>query len=191
MMNERIFRLGELVVINSRGENLGTMDARAAYDLARKEDLDIVVVNLTARPPVARILDYGKYQYEQEKREKESSKKSTKSELKGIRLRPGTDEHDVNTKLKNAIRFLQEGDKVKVTVTFRSREITRPEMGRRVLQQFVDGAVDVAIVEKDPKMEGRMMSLILSPKPGAARARAHQDAPPAEETTSEEKSAEV
>lgn len=165
-MNERVLRLREVVVINERGDNLGLVDVHTAFALARTADLDLVVVNATVRPTVAKIMDYGKAQYEQEKRERESSKKSKVTEVKAIRLRPGTDDHDVETKLKNVVRFLREGHKVKMTVMFRSREITRPEMGRQALGRFIAATADIATPDSDPKLEGRSMSLVLTPRPG-------------------------
>ena len=109
-------------------------------------------------------MDYGKYKYEQGKRDREARKKSHVTELKGIKLRPGIDEHDFDFKLKNAIKFLKEGDKVKFTVQFRSREITHPEFGRRSLERILEATADIAAVEKPPGMEGRTMTMVLSPK---------------------------
>ena len=109
-------------------------------------------------------MDYGKWKYEQGKRARESQKKQRMSEMKGIRMRPGIDEHDFQFKLKNALKFLKEGDKVKFTVIFRSREITHPEFARRSLQRAAEAAQDIAVVEKPPSMEGRTMTMILSPK---------------------------
>jgi len=164
-MNERLLRFRELAIINERGENLGVLDTQTALALSRSADLDLVIVNATSRPPVAKIQDFGKSQYEQEKRER-ISKKVKPSELKSIRMRPGTDDHDIETKMKNVIKFLKEGHKVKLTVMFRSREITRPERGRDALLQFIAGTADIAVPEKDPRLEGRQMHLILLPKPG-------------------------
>ncbi len=171
LMNERIPRFyRELVVINEHGENLGTMDADKALALAHEAELDLVLVNQNVRPPVARIVDHGKYQYEQEKREREGKKKKTVSELKAVRMRPGTDDHDLDVKLRNVIRFLNEGHKVKCSVMFRSREITRPEMGRQALERFVQATQDIAVVEREPSVDGRFMIMILAPKPGVAQA---------------------
>jgi len=117
-----------------------------------------------AQPPVCRIMDYGKYKYDQAKKEKETHKKQKGGDVKGVWLRPGTDDHDFNFKLKNAIKFLQEGDKVKITVRFRSREITHPEFAKKLLDRMVEEAVAFANVEKAPAMEGRTMTMILSPK---------------------------
>ena len=109
-------------------------------------------------------MDYGKYKYEQGKRDREARKKQHAAEMKGIKMRPGTDEHDFQFKLKHALRFLQEGDKVKFTVIFRSREITHPELARRSLDRIVEATAELAVVEKTPSMEGRTMTMILSPK---------------------------
>lgn len=109
-------------------------------------------------------MDYGKWKYEQGKRDREAAKKQHQTEIKGIRMRPRTDEHDFQFKLKNALKFLQEGDKVKVTVIFRAREITHPEFARRSLDRMAEAASEVAVIEKSPSMEGRTMTMILSPK---------------------------
>jgi len=114
-------------------------------------------------------MDYGKWRYEQGKREREGHKKQRMSEMKGIRMRPAIDEHDFQFKLKNAVKFLQEGDKVKFTVIFRSREITHPEFARKSLQRAAEASQDIAVVEKPPAMEGRTMTMILSPKSGESR----------------------
>jgi translation initiation factor IF-3 len=168
LVNERVLRFRELVVINEQGENLGAMDARSALKLAHAADLDLVIVNPNARPAVAKILDYGKWQYEQEKREKDSAKKPRASELKAVRFRPGTNRHDLEVKLRNALRFLGDGHKVKVTVMLRSREITRPEVAREALHRFAEAAGERAVIEREPKMEGRFVVMILSPKgPGS------------------------
>lgn len=171
-INERV-RAPEVRVIDENNEQLGIMTSRQAYFLARDRGLDLVEVAPTAQPPVCRIIDYGKYKYEQEKRERETKKKHHQMDLKGIQIRPGTDEHDLDVKTRNAIRFLSEGDKVKVTVRFRSREITHPEIARRSLQKIIDETAVVGIVEKPPAMEGRQMIMILSPKPqGGVKDRA-------------------
>jgi len=117
-----------------------------------------------AVPPVCKIMDYGKYKYEQGRREREARKKQRTSEMKGLKMRPGTDEHDFQFKLKHTTRFLQEGDKVKITVIFRSREITHPEFARRALDRIAEATSEIAVVEKPPTMEGRTMTMILSPK---------------------------
>ncbi len=155
-------------VVDENGQQLGVMSGRQAYQLAQERGLDLIEVASQASPPVCRIMDYGKYKYQQSKRDKEAAKQNRVSELKSIRLRPGTDDHDLDFKINNTIKFLKEGDKVKVTVMFRSREITRPEMGQRQLAQIAEACAEYGNVEKPPMMEGRMMSLILAPKPKTA-----------------------
>ena len=132
--------------------------------MARNRNLDLIEVAATAVPPVCRLMDYGKWKYEQGKREREAAKKQHHTDIKGVRMRPRTDEHDFQFKLKNALKFLKEGDKVKVTVIFRSREITHPEFARRSLDKMAEAASDIAVIEKPPSMEGRTMTMILSPK---------------------------
>lgn len=132
--------------------------------MARGKGLDIIEVAPTANPPVCRIMDYGKWKYEQGKRERDAHKKQRTTEVKGVRMRPGIDEHDFQFKLKNALKFLKEGDKVKFTVIFRSREITHPEFARTSLQRIAEEAQEIAVIEKAPSMEGRTMTMILSPK---------------------------
>lgn len=162
-INERI-RARECRLIDDAGEQLGVVNTREALSLAREKGLDLIEVSPTANPPVCKIMDYGKYKYEQGKREREARKKSHVSEIKGVKLRPSIDEHDFQFKLKNALKFLQEGDKVKFTVIFRSREITHPEIARRSLDRIAEASADVAVVEKPASMEGRTMTMVLSPK---------------------------
>lgn len=132
--------------------------------LAREKGLDLIEVAPTAVPPVCKIMDYGKYKYEQGKREREARKKQHITEVKGIRLKPDTNEHDFQFKLKHILRFLKQGDKVKITVIFRSREITHPEFARRALDRLAEETSELAVVEKHPGMEGRTMTMILNPK---------------------------
>jgi len=162
-VNERI-RARECRLIDETGAQLGITSVRDALALAREKGLDLIEVAPTATPPVCKIMDYGKYKYEQEKREREARKKQHVSEMKGLTLRPTTDEHDYQVLVKHALRFLREGDKVKVTVRFRSREITHPELAQRQLERMVQDVSDVGVVEKPPAMEGRTMTMILSPK---------------------------
>lgn len=133
--------------------------------MAKQRGLDVIEVSPTANPPVCRIMDYGKYKYELGKREREAQKKQRMTEVKGIRMRPGTDEHDFQFKLRNALKFLKEGHKVKVTVIFRSREFTHPEFARESLNRMAEIAKEenVATVEKSASMEGRTMTMILAP----------------------------
>jgi len=150
-------------VIDENGEQLGVMNVRDALALAKERGLDLIEVAPQASPPVCRIMDYGRHKYEMAKREKESQKKARSGDLKGVWFRPQTDDHDFNFKVKNALKFLQEGDKVKVTVRFRSREITHPEFGRKLLDRVVEVLNGAAVVEKPPAMEGRTMTMILAP----------------------------
>jgi translation initiation factor IF-3 len=138
---------------------------RDALQYAKDRDLDLIEVAPTANPPVCRIMDYGKYRYEQGKREREAQKKQRMTEIKGVRMRPGTDEHDFQFKLRNALKFLQQGHKVKVTVIFRSREFTHPEFARASLSRMAEIAKEqgVGTVEKPAQMEGRTMTMILAP----------------------------
>ena len=157
-------RAREVRLIDENGVQIGVVSFQEAANLARSRELDLVEVAPTAVPPVCRITDYGKYKYEQSKRERESRKKSKTVEVKGIQLRPYCDEHDFQFKVKNTLRFLKDGDKVKFTVIFRSRQITHPEFARRLLERMVEEVGDLATVERSPTMEGRTMTMILSPK---------------------------
>jgi len=140
------------------------VNVREALQLAREKGLDLIEVAPTAAPPVCKIMDYGKYKYEQGKRQREARKKQHVSEVKGIRLKPDTDEHDFQFKLRHVQKFLERGDKVKITVIFRSREITHPEFARRRLDRIAEVTSDMSIVEKPAGMEGRTMTMILSPR---------------------------
>lgn len=144
---------------------MGIVSLREALDLTKNRGLDLIEVSGNANPPVCRIMDYGKYKYELGKRDRDAQKKQKMSEVKGIRMRPGTDEHDFQFKLKNAIKFLQAGHKVKVTVIFKSREFTHPEFARDSLLRMADIAIESGVgkIDKAPGMEGRTMTLLLSP----------------------------
>lgn len=132
--------------------------------MARERGLDLIEVAPTANPPVCRIMDYGKYKYEAQKKEREAQKKQKMTEMKGVKMRPGTAEHDFQFKLKNVMKFLKEGDKVKITVIFRSREITHPEFARKSLDRMAEETAEIGQVEKPASMEGRTMTMILTPK---------------------------
>lgn len=162
-LNERI-RVPQVRVVDDKNNQLGIMTSREANDLARERNLDLVEVAPNATPPVCRIIDYGKYKYEKSKREGEQKKKQKAAELKGIRMRPRIDEHDLLTKAGNAKKFLTAGDKVKVTMLFRSREATHPEFARRSMDRMAEEVKEVGIVERPPILEGRQMTMILSPK---------------------------
>lgn len=163
-INEEI-RAREVRVIGSDGEQLGIMSGREAQQLAYEKHLDLVEIAPTAKPPVCRIMDYGKYRYEQQKREKESRKKQKTFDIKEVKLRPGIEEHDFNVKFKNAVRFLEDGDKVKVTIMFRGRELSHPELGEVLLNKMAAQLKEMAVVEKQPKLEGKNMIMIVAPKP--------------------------
>lgn len=163
-INEEI-RAREVRVIGSDGEQLGIMSGREAQQLAYEKHLDLVEIAPTAKPPVCRIMDYGKYRYEQQKREKESRKKQKTFDIKEVKLRPGIEEHDFNVKFKNAVRFLEDGDKVKVTIMFRGRELSYPELGEVLLNKMAAQLKEMAVVERQPKLEGKNMIMIVAPKP--------------------------
>lgn len=163
-INEEI-RAREVRVITADGEQLGIMSGRAAQQLAVERHLDLVEIAPTAKPPVCKIMDYGKYRYEQQKREKEARKKQKTFDIKEVKLRPGIEDHDFNVKYKNAVRFLEDGDKVKVTIMFRGRELSHPELGEVLLNKMAQQLKEVAVVERVPKLEGKNMIMIVAPKP--------------------------
>ncbi|WP_174614004.1 translation initiation factor IF-3 [Virgibacillus ihumii] len=161
-VNEKI-RAKEVRLIDSNGDQLGVKSRNEALDIAQTRNLDLVLVAPKAKPPVCRIMDFGKYRFEQQKKEKEARKKQKVINVKEVRFTPGIGEHDFNTKLKNARKFLSKGDKVKASVRFRGRAITHKELGREVLDRLADEVKDVATVESKPKMEGRNMFMMLAP----------------------------
>ena len=161
LINEQI-RLNEVQVISETGEKLGTMSSKAATDIAMEKDLDLVLVSPNANPPVCKIMNYGKYKFEQAKREKETKKKQKSFEVKEIRVTPNTEEHDFNFKVKNARKFLESGFKVKVTVRFRGRELNYVKLGEDILNKFIDDLSDIATPEKKPFLEGKNMFIIFS-----------------------------
>ena len=163
MINEEI-RDKEVRLIDEEGNQLGVVPVREALAMARERNLDLVKIAPQAKPPVCKILNYGKYRFEQIKREKEAKKKQKVIDIKEVRLSPNIEEHDLQTKLKNAVKFLKNGDKVKVSVRFRGRELSRTGFGREVLDDFTKGIAEVGDVEKPPKMEGRSMVMFLMPK---------------------------
>jgi len=152
-INEEI-RAREVRVIANGGEQLGIMSSRDALKLALENHLDLVEIAPTAKPPVCRIMDYGKYRYEQQKREKEARKKQKTFDIKEVKLRPGIEDHDFNVKYKNAVRFLEDGDKVKVTIMFRGRELSHPELGEVLLNRMAQQLKEIAVVERVPKLGG-------------------------------------
>ena len=162
-INEEI-RIREVRVTSASGEQLGIMATRDALRMAEEQHLDLVEVAPKAKPPVCRIMDFGKYRYEQQKREKEAKKKQKIVTIKEVKLRPNIEQHDFNVKLKNALRFLEEGNKVKVTIMFRGRELSHPELGREVLDRVSEQLKELVSIERDAKLEGKNMTMILAPK---------------------------
>ena len=162
-INEEI-RIREVRVTSAEGEQLGIMATRDALHMAEEQHLDLVEVAPKAKPPVCRIMDFGKYRYEQQKRDKEAKKKQKVITIKEVKLRPNIEQHDFDVKLKNALRFVQEGNKVKVTIMFRGRELSHPELGREVLQRVAAELKDTVSIERDAKLEGKNMIMILAPK---------------------------
>lgn len=161
-VNEKI-RAREVRLIDSNGDQLGVKSRNEALDIAGKRNLDLVLVAPNAKPPVCRIMDFGKYRFEQQKKEKEARKKQKVINVKEVRFTPGIGEHDFNTKLKNARKFLDKGDKVKASVRFRGRAITHKDLGQEVLNRLAEEVNDVSTIESKPKMEGRNMFMMLAP----------------------------
>ena len=155
----------EVRLIGADGEQLGIMSGEAALQIAIEHDMDLVKIAPGSNPPVCRIMDYGKYRFEQTKKEKEAKKNQHVIEIKEIRMSPGIDTNDFNTKLKNGQKFLSDGDRVKVSVRFRGREMAHTEIGEQLLREFAAKCAEIANLDKAPKLEGRNMSIFLSPKP--------------------------
>lgn len=162
-INEEI-RDKEVRLIDTDGTMLGIMPSKDAQKLADSKDLDLVKIAQDAKPPVCKIMDYGKYLFEQEKREKEARKNQKIVSIKEVRMSAKIEEHDFGYKVKSAYRFLQDGDKVKVSIRFRGREMQYTAVGQEVLAKFADAVLDVGTVEKQPKLEGKSMMMILNPK---------------------------
>ena len=163
MINEQI-RDREVRLIGEEGEQLGVMSSREAQKLADEAGLDLVKIAPTAKPPVCKIVDYGKYRYEQARKEKEARKKQKTIEIKEIRLSPNIDTNDLNTKINAAKKFLTKGDKVKVTLRFRGREMAHMNASKHILDDFAEALAEIAVVEKPPKVEGRSMTMVLAEK---------------------------
>lgn len=163
MVNDGI-RAREVRLIGQNGDQLGIKSKVEALEIAARANLDLVMVAPTAKPPVCRIMDYGKFRFEQQKKDKEARKNQKVINIKEVRLSPSIDEHDFNTKLRNAIKFLEKGDKVKASIRFKGRAITHKEIGQRVLDRFSAACAEVATIESHPKMDGRSMFLVLAPK---------------------------
>ena len=163
MINEQI-RDREVRLISENGEQLGIMSAREAMKIAQEAELDLVKIAPQAKPPVCKIIDYGKYKYEQTRKEKEARKKQKTVEVKEVRLSPNIDTNDLNTKINNAKKFIAKGNKVKVTLRFRGREMAHVQQSKHILDDFAETLADIAVVEKPAKMEGRAMSMVLTEK---------------------------
>lgn len=162
-VNEEI-RAREVRLISTDGEQLGIVPVKEALRIAQEQGLDLVEVAPAAKPPVCRIIDYGKYRFEQSKREKEARKKQKVINVKEVKFRLGIEEHDFQVKARNAVRFLKDGDRVKVTVMFRGREISHAELGKAICLKLANQLSDIAVIEKSPNVEGKNMTMILSPK---------------------------
>ena len=162
-INEEI-RVREVRLIDSEGAQLGIFATKDALHLAEEKQLDLVEISPAAKPPVCKIMDFGKYKYEQSKREKEAKKKQKIISVKEVKLRPNIEDHDFEVKAKNATRFLKDGDKVKATIIFRGREIVHTQLGQKLLKRLAEHVQEISLVERQPKLEGKNMIMILSPK---------------------------
>ncbi|MFC6883070.1 MULTISPECIES: translation initiation factor IF-3 [Actinomadura] len=174
-INDRI-RVPEVRLVGPNGEQVGIVPIAKALELARESDLDLVEVAPTARPPVAKLMDYGKFKYESAMKAREARKNQAHTIIKEIKLRPKIDPHDYETKKGHVVRFLKAGDKVKVTIMFRGREQSRPELGFRLLQRLADDVDDLGFVESRPKQDGRNMIMVLGPHKKKAEAKAEAKA---------------
>ena len=163
LLNEEI-REPEVRLISEEGEQLGVMSGEQALRIAEEREMDLVLISPQAKPPVCKIMDYGKFRFEQTKKEKEARKNQRIIEIKEIRMSPGIDTNDFNVKVKNAMKFLKDGNRVKVTVRFRGREMAHTNIGEQLLVKFGQDCAELANVEKNPKLDGRHMSMFLSPK---------------------------
>ena len=163
MINEQV-RDREVRLISESGEQLGIMSAKEAMKIAREAELDLVKIAPNAKPPVCKIIDYGKYRYELARKEKEARKKQKTIDVKEVRLSPNIDTNDLNTKVKNAQKFLSDGNRVKVSVRFRGREMAHTNIGEKLLKDFAAACAEIANMEKNPKLDGRFMTMFLSPK---------------------------
>ena len=178
--NDRI-RVSEVRLVGASGEQVGVVPIDMALRLAAEADLDLVEVAPDAKPPVAKIMDYGKYKYEAAQKAKEARRNQANTVLKEVRFRLKIDKHDYETKLKRAIGFLAQGDKVKAMILFRGREQSRPEQGVRLLQQFAEAITEYGIVESNPRIDGRNMVMVIAPVKNKSEAKAEQNARRAEE----------
>ena len=160
--NNRIYS-PEVQVISSSGENLGVLNTNEAISIAKEEGLDLIEISPNANPPVCKIMDIGKYKYDLQKKANQAKKKQKTVSLKEIKLRPGTETHDYNFKIKNAKKFITKGDKVKFTVKFKGRELQHVELGKNLMNRIIDDTKDIGKVETHPKFEGRQMIMIIQP----------------------------
>ena len=179
-INERI-GVSEVRLVDEDGKQIGVIDTKKALAMAQERDLDLVEVAPDSRPPVARLLDYSKYKYEQEQKAKAARKHQTQINVREIKLRPKIATHDYETKKGHVLRFLRQGDKVKVTIMFRGREQAHPERGRMLLQRLFDDLSGMAVIEQNPLQEGRNMHMLVAPSKEAAREAARGLAEPAQE----------
>ena len=163
-INDRI-RAPEIRLIGAEGENIGVVTPERALGLAEDAGLDLVEISPNANPPVCKIMDYGKFKYEQQKRESEARKKQTVIQVKEVKFRPNTDTHDYGVKMRNVLKFLEKGDKVKVTLRFRGREMAHQNLGRELLERVAEDIKELGKVENMPKMEGRQMTMMVGPLP--------------------------
>ena len=161
-MNTRI-RANEIRLIGAEGENLGVVSPAEGLGLAEEAGLDLVEISPNAKPPVCKIMDFGKFKYEQQKKESEARKKQKIIEVKEVKFRPNTDTHDYDVKMRNVVKFLTNGDKVKVTLRFRGREMAHQDLGRRLLERVAADTEEIGKVEAMPKMEGRQMVMMINP----------------------------
>jgi len=186
-VNERI-RVPQVRVISDDGTQVGVLPVREALTLAQSKGLDLVEVSPTARPPVCRIMDYGKFKYEQNRRARKAKKKQHQMQLKEVKMRPKIDDHDYDFKMNHAREFLSQRDKVKFTITFRGREVAHMEIGHRLIQKAIAELADVASVEQPPRAEGRSLNAVLMPKPpktgGKSETKEPSVAPPKPATPS-------
>lgn len=167
-----MIRVPEVRVVTADGAQLGVLSTPEALRRAQEEGLDLVEVAPTARPPVCRIMDFGKYKYEQDKKRREARKHQSQSQLKEIQLRPSINRHDLEVKLRHVRRFLEEGDKAKITVRFRGREMAHRELGMAMLERVIQEIGELAKIDQAPRFEGRMLFTILTPAPGGKHAKA-------------------
>ena len=163
LINNKI-KAKEVRLVGTEGEQLGIMPLEEALSISREKNLDLVNIAPLAKPPVCKIMDFGKYKFEQSKREKEARKKQKTTSIKEVKMRPNIESHDFQVKVRNALRFLENGDKVKASIIFRGREITHPELGRDLCKKFAEELQQICNVEREAKIEGRNMVMILSPK---------------------------